>query len=180
MVHAMEEIAVEFLGSDPVSGRVISSEPAADVSIIQGPRARATGSPSGSDGRLQQGRDRRSRDRASAAPYGLSYSLSAGLISARYAPNTVYEAFPLAEFFQTDAAINRGKYRGPLLTGGPGHRRRRPFHLEVRGKRRFSVRRHDHSARETYSSDKRTGVLVVYPVTGPLADTLDLSPKAEG
>jgi S1-C subfamily serine protease len=35
VVQAMEEITVEFLGSAPVSGRVIASEPAADVSIIQ-------------------------------------------------------------------------------------------------------------------------------------------------
>lgn len=49
------------------------------------------------------------------APYGLSYSLSAGLISARYAANTVYQAFPLAEFFQTDAAINTGNSGGPMF-----------------------------------------------------------------
>jgi hypothetical protein len=37
------------------------------------------------------------------APYGLSYSLSAGLISARWPPDTVHKAMPLAEFFQTNA-----------------------------------------------------------------------------
>jgi serine protease Do len=40
------------------------------------------------------------------APYGLSYSLSAGLISAHWAPTTVHRAMPLAEFFQTNATIN--------------------------------------------------------------------------
>src|SRR5213593_527031 len=35
VVHAMEQIIVEFLGSELVPARVISSEPAADVSIIQ-------------------------------------------------------------------------------------------------------------------------------------------------
>ena len=49
------------------------------------------------------------------APYGLSYSLSAGLISARWAPNTVYKTMPLAEFFQTSATINTGNSGGPMF-----------------------------------------------------------------
>jgi S1-C subfamily serine protease len=54
------------------------------------------------------------------APYGLAYSLSAGLISARWAPNTVYKTMPLAEFFQTNATINTGNSGGPMFdaTGG--------------------------------------------------------------
>jgi serine protease Do len=49
------------------------------------------------------------------SPYGLSYSLSAGLISARWAPNTVYKTMPLAEFFQADATINTGNSGGPMF-----------------------------------------------------------------
>jgi S1-C subfamily serine protease len=49
------------------------------------------------------------------APYGLSYSLSVGYISARWAPNTVYRTMPLAEFFQTDATINTGNSGGPMF-----------------------------------------------------------------
>ena len=49
------------------------------------------------------------------APYGLSYSVSAGLISARWAPNTVYKTMPMAEFFQTDATINTGNSGGPMF-----------------------------------------------------------------
>jgi serine protease Do len=49
------------------------------------------------------------------APYGLSYSLSVGYISARWAPNTVYKTMPLAEFFQTDATINTGNSGGPMF-----------------------------------------------------------------
>ena len=49
------------------------------------------------------------------APYGLSYSLSAGLISARWAPNSVYKTMPMAEFFQTDATINTGNSGGPMF-----------------------------------------------------------------
>jgi serine protease Do len=50
------------------------------------------------------------------APYGLSYSLSEGIISARWPPNTVTKDFPLAEFFQTDAVINTGNSGGPMFT----------------------------------------------------------------
>jgi S1-C subfamily serine protease len=50
------------------------------------------------------------------APYGLSYSLSQGVVSARWAPNTVTKDFPLAEFFQTDAVINTGNSGGPMFT----------------------------------------------------------------
>src|SRR5262245_59672394 len=35
VVHSMNEIVVEFLGEEPVRARVISSEPRADISIIQ-------------------------------------------------------------------------------------------------------------------------------------------------
>ena len=50
------------------------------------------------------------------APYGLGHSLSVGWISARWAPNTVYKAMPLAEFFQTDAVINTGNSGGPMFS----------------------------------------------------------------
>src|SRR5262249_17781651 len=49
------------------------------------------------------------------APYGLSYSLSDGLISARWKPNTVYKTMPMAEFFQTTATINTGNSGGPMF-----------------------------------------------------------------
>ena len=49
------------------------------------------------------------------APYGLSYSLSVGWISAKWPPNSVYKAIPLAEFFQTNATINTGNSGGPMF-----------------------------------------------------------------
>jgi len=50
------------------------------------------------------------------APYGLSHSLSAGIISARWEPDTITKDFPLAEFFQTDAVINTGNSGGPMFS----------------------------------------------------------------
>jgi serine protease Do len=80
VVHAMDEISVEFLGGETVKAQV------GDPVIIVG------------------------------APYGLSYSLSNGLISARWKPNTVYKTMPLAEFLQTTATINTGNSGGPMFS----------------------------------------------------------------
>ena len=35
VVHAMDEISVEFLGGETVKARVVASEPAADLSLLQ-------------------------------------------------------------------------------------------------------------------------------------------------
>jgi len=113
VVHTMDEITVEFLGGESVAAKVVASEPAADLSLLQLQRV-----PSGArvakmvnsdtiqvgDGVIIVG-----------APYGLSYSLSTGIISARWAPNTVYRTMPLAEFFQTTAVINTGNSGGPMF-----------------------------------------------------------------
>jgi serine protease Do len=49
------------------------------------------------------------------APYGLSYSMSVGWISARWPPNTIFRDMPLAEFLQTTATINTGNSGGPVF-----------------------------------------------------------------
>jgi S1-C subfamily serine protease len=113
VVHSMHEISVEFLGGETVSAKVISSEPAADLSLLQLERVPPTArvaTMANSDA-IQVG----DPVYIVGAPYGLSYSLSAGLISARWPPNTVYKTMPLAEFFQTDATINTGNSGGPMF-----------------------------------------------------------------
>jgi S1-C subfamily serine protease len=114
VVHTMNEVAVEFLGEDPVPARVISSEPRADISILQvevTPRDVVVSKLSDSDG-VRVG----DSVFIVGAPYGLSHSLSAGIISARWEADTVTRDFPLAEFFQTDAVINTGNSGGPMFT----------------------------------------------------------------
>jgi serine protease Do len=113
VVHAMDEISVEFLGGETVKARVVASEPAADLSLLQLERvpAGAKSSPLANSDSLQVG----DPVIIVGAPYGLSYSLSAGLISARWKPNTVYKTMPLAEFFQTTATINTGNSGGPMF-----------------------------------------------------------------
>jgi S1-C subfamily serine protease len=114
VVHTMNEIAVEFLGEEPVPARVIASEPRADISILQ-----ASVVPAGAVvSKLIDSDDVRVGDPVFivGAPYGLSHSLSAGIISARWEADTVTRDFPLAEFFQTDATINTGNSGGPMFT----------------------------------------------------------------
>jgi S1-C subfamily serine protease len=109
----MDTISVEFLGGETVSAKVVASEPAADLSLLQLDRVPpgAKPSPLANSDPIQVG----DPVIIVGAPYGLSYSLSAGLISARWAPNTVYKTMPLAEFFQTSATINTGNSGGPMF-----------------------------------------------------------------
>lgn len=114
VVHAMDHITVEFLGGETVNARVVSSEPAADLSLLQlerVPPASAVAAMADSD-TVQVG----DPVLVIGAPYGLGYSLSVGWISARWDANTVYRAMPLAEFFQTDAVINTGNSGGPMFS----------------------------------------------------------------
>ena len=113
VVHAMDEITVEFLGGETVKARVVASEPAADLSLLQLERVPtgAKSSPLANSDPVQVG----DPVIIVGAPYGLSYSLSDGLISARWKPNTVYKTMPLAELFQTTATINTGNSGGPMF-----------------------------------------------------------------
>jgi S1-C subfamily serine protease len=114
VVHTMDEIMVEFIGEEPVRARAIASEPRADISIIQV----SSVPPDAVVATLADSDPVRVGDPVFivGAPYGLSHSLSAGIISARWEPDTVTRDFPLAEFFQTDAVMNTGNSGGPLFT----------------------------------------------------------------
>ena len=113
VVNLMDEINVEVLGGETVPARVIASEPAADLSLLKLDRVPSGARPAKmADSDTVQVGD---SVMIVGAPYGLSYSLSTGIISARWAPNTMYRAMPLAEFFQTTATINTGNSGGPMF-----------------------------------------------------------------
>src|SRR4030095_5048287 len=86
VVQTMENITVEFLGEEPVPARVIASEQWADISILQVsvvPRDATVSTLADSDPVVVG-----DPVFLVGAPYGLSYSLSQGVISARWAPHT--------------------------------------------------------------------------------------------
>ncbi len=113
VVHGMDQVSVEFLDGETVQARVAASEPGADLSLLQLDRVPpgVKAAPMADSSTMQVG----DPVVIVGAPYGLSYSVSAGYISARWAPNTVYPSMPLAEFFQTDAVINTGNSGGPMF-----------------------------------------------------------------
>ena len=49
------------------------------------------------------------------APYGLSHSVSTGIISGKHAEKDFSNDFVQSEFFQTDASINHGNSGGPMF-----------------------------------------------------------------
>jgi serine protease Do len=113
VVHDMDEILVEFLGGELVSARIVASEPAADLSLLRLSRIPNGAQPArlGDSDKVRVGQ----QVVVIGAPYGLSHSVSAGWISAKWLPNTAYRAMPLAEFFQTTATINTGNSGGPMF-----------------------------------------------------------------
>jgi serine protease Do len=98
LVRGAEGIGVQFLGGRTVGARVVASELAADLSLIQLDQVPAGLQPAklaNSDG-VRVGE----QVIVVGAPYELGHALSVGWISARWAPSTVYKAIPLAEFFR--------------------------------------------------------------------------------
>jgi serine protease Do len=113
VVNGMDEITVEGVAGEVVRAKIISSDAAADISLLQLERVTAAMRVAslGNSDSVQVGQ----QVLVIGAPYGLAYSMSAGWISARWPANTIFRDMPLAEFFQTTATINTGNSGGPLF-----------------------------------------------------------------
>jgi S1-C subfamily serine protease len=113
VVKGVETISVEVLGDDPVPATVLLFEDRADLALLQvrGLSRDSTVATLADSATIRTGE----QVFVVGAPYGLRHSLSVGVVSARWGLNTVNTDFPLAEFFQTDAAINTGNSGGPMF-----------------------------------------------------------------
>jgi serine protease Do len=109
----MDEITVEGVAGEVVRAKIISSDAAADISLLQLERVTAAMRVAriGDSDKVQVGQ----QVMVVGAPYGLAYSMSTGWISARWPPNTIFPDMPLAEFLQTTATINTGNSGGPIF-----------------------------------------------------------------
>ena len=113
VVNGMDEITVEGVAGEVVRAKIVSSDAAADISLLQLERVTAAMRVAtvGDSNTVKVG----DQVMVIGAPYGLTHSMSAGWISARWPPNTIFRDMPLAEFFQTTATINTGNSGGPMF-----------------------------------------------------------------
>ena len=113
VVNGMDEITVEGVAGEVVRATLLSTDAAADVSLLQLERVTAAMRVAqiGDSDTVRVGQ----QVMVVGAPYGLAHSMSVGWISARWPPNTIFRDMPLAEFLQTTATINTGNSGGPMF-----------------------------------------------------------------
>ncbi|MBM4123738.1 MAG: trypsin-like serine protease [Nitrospira sp.] len=113
LVQTADDIMVQFGNGELVKAKVVSSDPSADVALLQlekvPPQSKVA--QFGDSDAVEVGDE----IFVVGAPLGLGHTLTVGHISARHKPNTMYGGTSRAEFFQTDAAINEGNSGGPMF-----------------------------------------------------------------
>lgn len=113
VVQIADEIEVEFLNGTVIAARVVASDTTADLALVQ-LEDRPTGIPVANLG---------DSDSVSVgdpifiigAPYGIDHTLTVGHVSGRRRPQIIAQGMAPVEFFQTDAAVNRGNSGGPMF-----------------------------------------------------------------
>lgn len=113
LIQTADEVSAQFENGEIVKAKVVSSDPSADVALLQLERV----PPGNKVAKLGDSDAVEVGDEVFVvgAPLGFSHSLTVGYISARHKPNTMYGGMARAEFFQTDAAINEGNSGGPMF-----------------------------------------------------------------
>ncbi len=113
VVQTADEIQVQFLTGEKLKAKVVSSEPTADVAMIQlerPPRGPFVAKIGDSDA-VEVGE----QVFVVGAPLGVSHTLTVGVISGRRKPNATFSGMSRVEYFQTDAAVNQGNSGGPMF-----------------------------------------------------------------
>jgi serine protease Do len=114
LVQTAEIINVIFTDGEELSAKVLYSYPLADVALIKITSPKSTPLVS-----VKMGNSDHTKigDQVFiiGAPFGLRHSLSVGHISRKYKREPSYNGLVTTEFFQSDAAINRGSSGGPMF-----------------------------------------------------------------
>ncbi len=109
VVEGADDIDVQFSTGKQFKAKLVGEDAKTDVALLKiTPQGKIPSVPLGDSDRLQVG------DWVLAAgnPFGLSHTLTAGIVSAR---DRVIGAGPYDDFIQTDASINPGNSGGPLF-----------------------------------------------------------------
>jgi S1-C subfamily serine protease len=113
-VQTADEILVRFFNGTVVSGRVLSTDPMSDMALIElleDAPANARPITLADSAPVRVGQD----VFVVGAPFGISHSLTVGVLSARRMAPSVLGGEATVEVFQTDAAVNPGNSGGPLF-----------------------------------------------------------------
>lgn len=113
VISGAENIIVEFINGEKVPASVVTADKNSDVALLKLvwiPKDLKVAKLGDSD-QVAIG----DKIIVIGAPYGLSHSLSQGIISGRHSDDEFSEGFTRNEFFQTDAAINHGNSGGPMF-----------------------------------------------------------------
>lgn len=113
VVQTADTVDVEFTGGTVVKARIVASDTAADVALLQLERVPPHIAPVrfGDSDKTEVG----DQVFIVGAPFGISHTLTVGHVSARRQPKATYAGLVAAELFQTDAAMNRGNSGGPMF-----------------------------------------------------------------
>jgi serine protease Do len=109
VVEGADDIDIQFSTGKQFKAKLVGEDAKTDVALLKiKPEGKIPTVPLGDSDRLQVG------DWVLAAgnPFGLSHTLTAGIVSAR---DRVIGAGPYDDFIQTDASINPGNSGGPLF-----------------------------------------------------------------
>lgn len=115
VVQSAEEVQIEFLDGDVYQGEVLTSNEEADVALVKISEGFELKNKEvaiiGDSDKVEIGED----VFVLGAPHGFKQSLSRGILSGRFSPESLMNDFIKIEFLQTDASINPGNSGGPMF-----------------------------------------------------------------
>ena len=113
VIEGEQKLLIEFANDEWIPAKLIGSSTVVDVALLQCDRVPKTAVPAklGDSDKSETGDD----IFIVGAPYGLSYTLTVGRISARRPDQSRSGILSPVEFLQTDAAVNAGNSGSPVF-----------------------------------------------------------------